>query len=204
MRFEDQCQNCEFKNIIQNLALQLSPVVFGSKCAMLIGFHCWDELKSCEKYFAYETQILSLFGVKARIFAKTERMTQVYFYREELLEQALNAPIAKDHLLKMGYSEESDIALGQLIARFNPISVPHEVGFFLGYPAKDVAGYLAGEEPSDVVKGPWRIYGPEIDSSLHLMKRHQVARTAMKHLIERHGCVIKCLKTLAEKLRLAA
>lgn len=196
-------KNCELESVLNYLAERLSPVLFGTKPAMLLGLHRWDKLQSCPMYFSYQQEIHNLFGVEAVVFSETERMTQIYFYRKELVQNALNDELARQILRKNGYNHfDVESAVERLKERFTVQSCPHELGIFVGYPPKDVAGYIAGEEPVKEIKGPWRVYG-EAEPSLKLMKKHSVARKAMRLLLQKHKSVYRCMTKLYNVQRIA-
>ncbi len=196
-------KNCELEAVLNYLGERLSPVLFGTKPAMLLGLHCWDKLQSCPIYFSYQQEIHDLFGVEAVVFSETERMTQIYFYRKELVQDALNDELAQKILREEGYeSTDVDYAIERLQSRFTTKSCPHELGIFVGYPSKDVAGYIAGDEPVKNITGPWRVYG-EAEQSLKLMKKHNVARKAMKLLLQKHKSIHRCMTKLYNVQRTA-
>jgi len=189
-------KNCHLELVVNNLAERLSPVLFGCKPAMLLGLHCWDKLQSCPIYFKYQQEIHDLFDIEAVVFSQTETMTQIYFYRQDLLQEALNDSEAECILNEAGYKSNCvEYAVKELKKRFSTRQCPHELGLFVGYPPKDVSGYIAGDQPVENIKGPWRVYGnPE--PSLKLMKRHSVAKRAMKLLIQKNKSFHRCMRKL--------
>ena len=64
-------------------------------------------------------------------------------------------------LRKAGYAGEID--LDYVVVRvgfpFRSGAVPHEIGIVLGYPLKDVAGFMGISRREFSCQGPWKIYG---------------------------------------------
>ncbi|MBE6381939.1 MAG: DUF3793 family protein [Lentisphaerae bacterium] len=49
--------------------------------------------------------------------------------------------------------------LAELRRRASVELIPHEVGVFIGYPLKDVAGFMRHIPATPVHRGAWRVYG---------------------------------------------
>ena len=126
-------------------------------------------------------------GVRCRVIAWRPFGALVYAYRPTLLECHLgNADVAGD-LSRLGYpacagarygrrpcpavrarrasfasacDEESlSACVEHLAERFAEQVVPHEVGYFLGYPAADVRGFIEHEGREFLCCGCWKVYG---------------------------------------------
>jgi hypothetical protein len=82
-------------------------------------------------------------------------------YRSDLLERRLRGKTMQAFLARHGYPRPLTLekTLQHLKNSFKE-GIPHEVGMFLGYPLKDVKGFMGqGAGPSQG-RGMWRIYGP--------------------------------------------
>jgi hypothetical protein len=55
---------------------------------------------------------------------------------------------------------------------------PHEIGFFLGYPIKDVFGFMGLCDLPLVGNGPWKMYG-KLEASVTTLKEHLAARKSV-------------------------
>lgn len=126
-------------------------------------------------------------GMRCRVIAWRPFGALVYAYRPTLLECHLgNADVAGD-LSRLGYpacagarygrrpcpavrarrasfasacDEESlSACVEHLAERFAEQVVPHEVGYFLGYPAADVRGFIEHEGREFLCCGCWKVYG---------------------------------------------
>lgn len=123
--------------------------------------------------------ILAHFGLPWRVLRNREGQSLVFFYDPELLTQTLNDPLVREYLESVGYGCMTglDSWLDALCERFAQPGFPHEIGLFLGYPLKDVKGFMQpGASP--VYCGAWKVYG-SLEPSLSIMNRfRQVTRMA--------------------------
>ena len=49
-------------------------------------------------------------------------------------------------------------SLLHLKQRFEEIDMPHEIGFFLGYPPNDVKGFIENNGKNAIASGMWKVY----------------------------------------------
>lgn len=85
------------------------------------------------------------------------------FYNQKLLKQVLEIPCAGEILLSLGYSLKLEDDLQLLKTKFVK-RCPSEIGFFLGYPPKDVLGFMgySGFIYSHTLG--WQIFYPALPS----------------------------------------
>jgi len=85
--------------------------------------------------------------------------TLLYLYRPRLLECDLRDPLARKLLSECGYENGSaNLCLARLMDRLRrEEDFPHEVGLFLGYPPKDVDGFMHRKEHYKLC-GLWKVY----------------------------------------------
>lgn len=83
----------------------------------------------------------------------------LYLYRPKRLERDLRDPLAQNLLRECGYpSSDANCCLARLMARLRrEDDFPHEVGLFLGYPPKDVDGFMHRKEHYKAC-GLWKVY----------------------------------------------
>lgn len=84
----------------------------------------------------------------------------VYIYRPSLLKQDLRNSYARKYLGELGYTLDSiGVSVMELIRRIQSVQdFPHEIGFFLGYPAEDVKGFIDCKAVNYKSKGYWKVY----------------------------------------------
>lgn len=102
------------------------------------------------------------------------------YYSPGLLRAHLQKPETAGFLRQLGYQFiDLQNALEELKRRFQiNTEIPHEIGLFLGYPLKDVAGFMGfGDKPCTACR-MWRIYG-DPKASLALSDRYANCRRGM-------------------------
>ncbi|MDO4492029.1 MAG: DUF3793 family protein [Lachnospiraceae bacterium] len=133
-------------------------------------------------------------GLRVLPLRITAEHVLVYIYRPDYLEKDLSDPLARKILIEKGYeSVNANRCIRQLIAHFrDDKEFPHEVGLFLGYPPKDVSGFM--NSPHDGVKccGCWKSYSePE---KAEITFRNYKRCTEVFQMLNRQG---KTLEQLA-------
>lgn len=107
--------------------------------------------------------------------------TLLLVYRSDLLQKRLQGRTMQTFLYRLGYSQPLTLekTLERLQASFET-DIPHEVGMFLGYPLKDVKGFMTQKTAPSQERGMWRIYGPAGRSlrlsNYYRSKRQEVIR----------------------------
>ena len=104
-------------------------------------------------------------------------------YHPELLQKRLNSLTSSTFLTRLGYRQPHTLeaVLEQLAQRFALNNeLPHEIGWFLGYPLKDVEGFM-GHKPLKVSgQRLWKIYGHSHRSNaladLYQKHHHRIAQ----------------------------
>lgn len=151
-----------------DILIRLGPTILGVKPAELLNIRINGDLDKCKKCINNYPQINYL---QIKKLEKVPRM-QVLFFHKNTLEKTLTEKVNKDFLIGLGYPRifTRESYLNILKERLNSEQFPHEIGVFLGYPLKDVLGYM-GKYPWKLVriKG-WRYYGSEKLSRLYYEK----------------------------------
>ena len=102
---------------------------------------------------------------------KADGFALMYLYRPGSLQKDLKDPLAGRILRDFGYRPtEMTHCILRLCSRLkDDESFPHEIGLFLGYPPKDVDGFIHHKDRSCVCscKGCWKVYSdPEKSEKL--------------------------------------
>ena len=102
------------------------------------------------------------------------------FFSPALLQAHLKQFETAAFLQQQGYqSADLQSALSELKRRFQTnTEIPHEIGLFLGYPLKDVAGFMGYSDKPCTACRMWRIYG-DPKASLALSDRYANCRRGM-------------------------
>ena len=152
---------------------------------------------SREAICLYQCEILRELQLSFKILRTDAEQAMVLFYDSDLLRQTLQDKALRLYLnRKHGYPATADLAehLHCLQQRFAGDEFPHEVGIFIGYPLKDVRGYIENPDACLALpRGLWRVAG-EPAESLAVMERFRRAESAMRQ-------VVGCGRPLEETLR---
>ncbi len=107
----------------------------------------------------------------------------VYLYRKPMLEAELNAPATKAFLRREGYAaaETCEPYLQQLGERLcAKEAFPHEIGLFLGYPLRDVVGFIQHKGKNFTHCGHWKTYGDASEARAIFERFHHCTRTYLR------------------------
>lgn len=106
-------------------------------------------------------QRLQASGVRIRRLQTQPTFSLVYVYRPTMLQRHLQEEEAGRFLQSFGYTGQSlEKDLRWLQKRLSKRSeFPHEIGLFLGYPLKDVCGFIQNEGQNFQYSGYWKVYG---------------------------------------------
>lgn len=157
---------------------QLGPTVLGIKPSELLNVSLydqkiWDEFKAL---FSQQEQL----GL--REIRKVNGRQQVIFYHKLTLDTVLRQKDHHEFLRTFNYpdSYSLDSYLNYIVGKIKSSTFPHEIGIFLGYPLKDVMGFMKRIPLMYVETRGWRIYGDkQISTEIH--NKYRQARTS--HLI---------------------
>ncbi|KJS80778.1 MAG: hypothetical protein JM58_18305 [Peptococcaceae bacterium BICA1-8] len=140
----------------QEILIRISPTILGVKPAEILNVKL-GSLDKCRRCF----QGLGEFEfIEIKDFPNISRR-QLFFYHKTCLEEVLTQKAIQKFLQQLGYpfSFNMELYLDILIAKLQSCIFPHEIGVFLGYPLKDVLGYMGLTSLKLVdVKG-WQYYG---------------------------------------------
>lgn len=167
------------KELLRFLLLKTAAVRSGVKPGELLRIrHCYRPGRG--RFCLYRQEVFELLGLDYLELRREPESSLVLFFHREKLLQALAAPANRAVLRRCGYPDAAAPAElpGLLKARFEWEAMPHEVGVFIGYPAKDVLGFIEKRPKTPVHKGDWQVFG-DADESLARMKLYrQVERLA--------------------------
>lgn len=162
----------------------LGPVILNMKPAELLNISYnkspggWEEFKR----LLIMRPDIGLFEIR-----KINNRKQILFYNRNVLNDRLFDPINYIFLKKINYPRSASLekCLEHLVQKIRAIDFPHEIGLFLGYPLKDVLGFMGFASLPYIKTQGWRVYGNEKLSDQWYAK-YQSARKLMR---ERVGIV---------------
>ena len=179
------------KELLRFLLVKTAAVRQGVKPAELLRVrHCYsgvnaEGLRVC----LYRSDIYGILGLDYVELKVEEESSLVLFYNPAVLEATLAERRNRRWLVRMGYpgTDAAGATLPQMLAhlvrRAAACDLPHEVGVFIGYPLKDVAGFMRRIPSTPVHNGAWRVYGGA-EESLARMKLYARAEAEAETILQ--------------------
>jgi hypothetical protein len=169
--------------------LECSEVLAGVKPANLIPLV--NRSRSCGRnlyllWQRHQAELAARFpDLAIKVLQTGERALLLLCYNRTHLDRHLSHAGIRSLLHRAGYEKgmTAESLLGELRRRIGTSgSFPHEIGLFIGYPAKDVAAFMGLVNLPFTCQGPWKIYGnPE--QSLGLAKQFRCCRQRMTDIL---------------------
>jgi hypothetical protein len=187
------------------IAFDAAEVLAGVKPSTLINLP--DRPHRCGKnlYVIWKEQgegILRESSLEGAVMADRPGSLLLLLFDRAALGRLLSNKGVLTMLRRAGYPEESgvDALLAEFGSRFASGGVPHEIGIILGYPLKDVAGFMGLSRREFSCQGPWKIYGNPCES-LELAETHRQCRCRMAGRLV-SGCIpYECLGITSRECR---
>lgn len=189
------------KNLLRFLLLKTAAVRRGVKPGELLRVRrCFTEKTlSGEPVCLHRRDILNILELDYIELLVERDSSLVLFYHPEAMKHALRDPANRAILTQCGYPGDADVRelLTELQQRFQfGQDLPHEVGVFLGYPAKDVAGFMANLPRTPVEHGRWAVYG-DAGESVARMTLYRRIEAAAEHVLNVCGTPQAFLKHIS-------
>ena len=144
------------------LVRQCAPTLAGMKPGSIFCFNHSPLEVSRQKVCQWNKQ-LAPFGLTVQILLERPSSSSVivFVYRHDRLEQMLSDDAYQRFLAEAGYERTNlDGLLEQLSYRLRTQpEFPHEIGVFLGYPLRDVIGFIENHGRNFTCCGFWKSYG---------------------------------------------
>lgn len=130
-----------------------------------------EELKSFLRKFNKQ---FSKKGLRILPLKYKDGRALIYVYRPNMLLSDFEHQYANKTLTDLGYCTKSpNKCIGRLIKRMEEcVDFPHEIGFFLGYPAEDVHGFIEKGPRQCKCTGCWKVYSDE-DRAKKLFEKYK-------------------------------
>lgn len=162
----------------------LGPVLLGEKPAEIVSFPKKDnlELRGIKDIFSKCNK------VSYKEFVAFNGCKKILFYNNKLLDSTLSDLRNLVFLKKLGYGEKYslDNYLGHLIKKMEKDSIPHEIGVFLGYPLKDVIGFMGHPSLKLTKINGWNVYGDSRLSDEKYVKFNN-AKQQIRKMLEKNS-----------------
>lgn len=141
------------------LVEQCAPTLARIKTGSLFTVDC-GSAEELHREAANCREILAPRDVHLELMRISGGRALVYVYRKKRLEMDLSCPLRREFLLSCGYEAfDAESAVSRLRARIEETGgFPHEIGLFLGYPLRDVEGFVENCGRNCLLCGPWKVY----------------------------------------------
>lgn len=177
------CENKSTSSYIKRILEMLGPVILGSKPSEILNISGKIDIKQSKL-----NDIQSFFNncskISYRIINTHDGGVRVLFINEKSLSRVLSNKKCVNFLKFVGYPSEYNLNnyIDFLVYKLHLEKFPDEIGIFLGYPLKDVLGFMGyGKNELFEIKG-WRIYGDPLPS-YEVSNNFLRDRSIMKNLI---------------------
>lgn len=166
---------------IMSFIEKIGPTVLGIKPASLLNvsgrvlilcWNCFDESS----------------GIAYEMVKCGEGRVQLLIYHSKSLAKVLGEPKTKRCLMRLGYPAAGTVNdhVACLASRMQDNEYPHEIGLFLGYPLKDVYGFMGAPIPYRKTMG-WRMYG-DVRPSESIYYAYKAARNDVRNMMKQACC----------------
>jgi hypothetical protein len=183
------------------LALEAAEVIGGAKPANLLNLLDWQRPCGRNIYRLWRKhghKLLAQAGLAAFELAQRENSVLLLIYHPERLAAYLETPKVTNFLRRAGYHRVANMQeiLRELQGRCTASEFPHEIGAILGYPLKDVAGFMGWVKLPVTHQGPWKIFG-DPRSSLAVIEACRDCRDGMARRLQAGSDPFDCLGQVA-------
>lgn len=158
----------------------LGPTILGIKPGELINVPMNIDW---QRYKEYLKNSAKFDFIEVKKLTRIARI-QIYFYNKKNLEVTLFNKANHAFLISLGYPREKNLTayLNLLVDKMRNNTFPHEIGIFVGYPLKDVLGFMGKSSLKLVKVQGWRYYGDQTLSEKYYC-RYQWARHYFSYLL---------------------
>ena len=164
------------------VALQCAPLLTGMKISNLITVGRYKR-----------SAVLELFketAVSCCILYESSEKTTFLLYIRPALEAYLSRPEVKVLMERFGYRGwDLEEILSLVSIKYEEhmedcAGFPHEIGLLLGYPAKDVTGFIENNGKNFLYIGYWKVYS-DLSECKRIFQSYNHAREHIIHMVSR-------------------
>jgi hypothetical protein len=193
------------RKLLRYLTVKLSPVLLGVKPSVMLRITNCKRAELEDRYNVFcvcQEEILKALSVEAFVINRNQNGILVLFYDKNSLLKTLDREYNSKFLNRFGYvaSERLELKLERLKTAYDSGRFPHEVGIFLGYPLKDVKGFLENRNRSNgpSLKCGWRVYGNPRES-LKLKKAYSLAEKLSIMMLKEYRNIHFCINRILSR-----
>lgn len=178
------CESKSNSTYIKRVLEIIGAVVLGSKPSEIINIPGSIEDKEV-KLHQIESFFCQCSRITYRIISTNNGGKRVLFINEKSMAKVLSNKRCINFLKFVGYSYEYKLNeyIDELVVRLESEEFPHEIGVFLGYPLKDVLGFMGYGKNELVEIKNWRIYGDK-ELSYKVYNSFRRDKAIMKEMVQ--------------------
>ncbi|SNS18935.1 Protein of unknown function [Anaerovirgula multivorans] len=165
----------------------LGPVLLGVKPSEIMSFPGKDRVSIRRK-----EEVKAIINRSSKVnfaeFDINNGCSKIFFYNLESLDYTLREFVNLKFLKTLHYPQEYEIHtyLDYIVEKMKRGETPHEIGVFLGYPLKDVIGFIGHPSLRLTKTNGWRVYGdPRLSDEKH--RKIQDAKKQIKNMLQTRG-----------------
>jgi hypothetical protein len=170
------------------LFIQASSILFGGKTGELITVREGQFGLSLDEHMKYAERLCASWSLDLVELHRNALSCKFLVYREDML----NRKLAKSprrilcHVLEYEPDVNAGAFLSEIRRRWDSFgTVPHEIGIALGYPLKDVWGFMGFSSQRCSGRCGWQIFG-DLEPSVNQSLRYQNARQKALSFLHTH------------------
>ncbi|SCH89733.1 DUF3793 family protein [Romboutsia sp. Marseille-P6047] len=181
------CENKLNSPYIKKILEILGPVILGSKPAEILNISGEMNLKK-NKLNEIESFFDKCSKINYKIINTYDGGIRVLFINKKSMSRVFTNKKCINFLKFLGYPSDYDMEtyINVLINKLHSPNFPNEIGIFLGYPLKDVLGFMGYGKNELYTTRVWKIYGdPSI--SYEVCNSFLKDRAIMKEMINNNS-----------------
>ncbi len=189
------------EQLLRYLLVKAAPVMLKVRPAVLVRICNCSEIRGLQRYdhfCVHQQEIIEVLRTEYLILKNNGRDIQIMFYDRQRMAALLSDREVRSFLRGMGYPSEWTVEehLAELRKRFIGDIFPHEIGVFLGYPLKDVVGFMEKRQPCLAIpRALWRVFGDPAES-LRRMWMYRFAEDIGRYAIAQYQSVERCVEQI--------
>ncbi|MDN9591089.1 DUF3793 family protein [Clostridioides difficile] len=178
------CKNKIESSYIKWLLEVLGPVFLGSKPAEIINISFTDVNRE-EKINDIYKYLYKCKKIDFIVIDKEKKGLKILFVNKKALSEKLKCKKTVNFLKFLGYKQNTNVNayLEHLVDKLKSDVFPDEIGIFLGYPLKDVTGFMGYSNYEVSMIKYWKVYG-DTKQSEDTYSKFLLHRKKMRKLLD--------------------
>lgn len=192
--------NLKFERMLANFC---SPVMMHEKVSNLFSVSKF-EMPEINQIIKKYNGILNSYDLNMSKICECDNRVLIMVYNKSLLNVHFNDTEVIEILSRFGYSnlKTPEDYIGKLKSRIKVNNFPHEIGIFLGYPIKDVQGFIENKGQNYKYCGYWKVYNNVVSAKI-LFSSYDNMRKVISNRLDCGESIENILSQLHKELHIA-